>query len=61
MVLRLISEEETGESQSKSKSVTIIQSSSVPERVFSLLANSFNSNQESALEDYIQTSVCRCK
>ena len=31
-------------------------SSAAAERVFSLLANSFNSNQESALEYYIQAS-----
>ena len=38
--------------------ITLIQpSSAAAERVFSLLANSFNSNQESALEDYIQTSL----
>ena len=36
---------------------TLIQpSSAAAERVFSLLANSFNSNQESALEYYIQAS-----
>ena len=40
------------------KFITLIQpSSAAAERVFSLLANSFNNNQESALEDYIQTSV----
>ena len=38
--------------------ITLIQpSSAAAERVFSLLASSFNNNQESALEDYIQTSV----
>ena len=37
---------------------TLIQpSSAAAERVFSLLVNSFNSNQESALEYYIQASV----
>ena len=40
------------------KFITLIQpSSAAAERVFSLLANSFNNNQESALKDYIQTSV----
>ena len=38
--------------------ITLIKpSSAAAERVFSLLANSFNSNQESALEEYIRTSV----
>ena len=40
------------------KYATLIQpSSAAAERVFSLLANSFTSSQESALEDYIQASV----
>ncbi len=40
------------------KLITLIQpSSAAAERVFSLLANSFNNTQESALEDYIETSV----
>ena len=40
------------------KFITLIQpSSAAAERVFSLLANSFNNNQESALKDYIQTFV----
>ena len=43
---------------SNCKSVLLIQpSSAAAERVFSLLANSFNERQTSALEDYIQTSL----
>ena len=40
------------------KLIVLVQPSSASaERVFSLLANSFSSQQESALEDYIQLSV----
>ena len=40
------------------KLIALIQPSSAAcERVFSLLANSFSSNQERAMEDYIQLSV----
>ena len=40
------------------KLVLLVQpSSAVAERVFSILANSFSSKQESALEDYFQLSV----
>ena len=40
------------------KQVLLIQPSSASaERVFSLLANSFNDRQNSALEDYIETSI----
>ena len=43
---------------SSCKSVLLIQpSSAAAERIFSLLANSFNERQTSALEDYIQTSL----
>ena len=40
------------------KLVLLVQpSSAAAERVFSLLNNSFNSQQESSLEDYLQLSV----
>jgi hypothetical protein len=41
-----------------SRSYKIIQLSfTAAERVFSLLANSFNEQETSALEDYVQTSL----
>ena len=40
------------------KLILLVQpSSAAAERVFSLLNNSFNTSQESALEDYIELSV----